>query len=161
MEAGRWSVWSMRCMNPWSNQSSPNCVLISELAGQALPTSVSTTGSGELLMLTKLLWSPDLIVFRSLSFLLSKMGEGRRGKCCHGNLISSSSWQPAGGPALHLPAEGPHSHLEEGTVPHHNPQGWLAGRGERLMTMWLWPTGSLRHTRFELEGERRVFLVHS
>lgn len=86
------------------------------------------------------------------------MGGGGSGQCCHGNLVSSSPRQPAGDPALHRPAEGQHPHLEEGEMP------------QKVRTrFWLLPiiifdyrsTGSVRHAGFQLEGERRVFLVDS
>lgn len=35
-----------------------------------------------------------------------QVGEGGRNQCCHGDLISSPPWRPAGDPALHQPAEG-------------------------------------------------------
>lgn len=52
--------------------------------------------------------------------LVLQVGGGGSGQRCHGNLVSTSPRQPAGNPALHQPAEGKDSHMEEGT----NPEVW-------------------------------------
>lgn len=49
--------------------------------------------------------------------LVLQVGGGGSGQRCHGNLVSASPRQPAGDPALHRPAEGEDSHMEEGTNP--------------------------------------------
>lgn len=61
-------------------------------------------------------------VFRSVSYppsplpLLPQVGEGGWGQRCHGDLVSSSPWRPASGPALHHPVKGQPPHLEEGNT---------------------------------------------
>lgn len=46
-----------------------------------------------------------------------QVGGGGPGQRCHGDLVSTPPRWPAGGAALHHPAEGQDSHLEEGQKP--------------------------------------------
>ena len=98
-------------------------------------------------------WSSDSPVN-----FLPQVGGGGSGQCRHGDLISSSPWQPAGDPALHRPAEGQHPHLEEGEMPQ---KVWTRFWSLPVITYDYRSTGSVRHAGFQLEGERRVFLGHS